>query len=96
MNKSQTAQLYKLEMRGLDSATAVWTKSSELGVSREVGAGEIGAGEIGEFSITVSLPETANYKRSQTIELIFSETVGDNVDTIIEPARFWGPNDAAR
>ena len=91
MNKSQTTQLYMLDMRGLEGATAVWTKSSEPGVSREVGAGE-----IGEFSITVSLPETADYKRSQTIELLFSETVGDNVDTIVEPARFWGPRDVSR
>ena len=91
MNKSQATQLYKREMRGLEGATAVWTKSTEPGVSREVKAGE-----IGEFSVTVSLPETADYKRSQTIELLFSETVGDNIDMVVEPARFWGPNNASR
>lgn len=91
MNKSQADQRYRLTMRGLSGANVAWTNVTEPGVSRLVGAGD-----IGEFSITVSLPETAEYRRSQTIELEFSETLGNNTDTVVEPARFWGPSNPAR
>jgi polyferredoxin len=86
MNKSQLDQRYTVAVRGLEGASADWGKTSEAGRSRVVQAGD-----IGEFIVIITLPATANYQRSQDIELYFSETVGKSPSSIAEESRFWGP-----
>ncbi|GHA17444.1 ferredoxin [Arenicella chitinivorans] len=86
MNKSQHHQSYIVTVSGLEGATAVWAKPEADGNSRLVPAGQ-----IGEFTVLVQLPETAEFKRSQVIELGFEETRGDQPETVIEETRFWGP-----
>ncbi len=85
-NKSQAEQAYKVTVSGLDQATAVWAKTSDIGHSRSVAAGD-----IGEFTVVVTAPADANFKRSQRITLSFSETHGDDPESIDEESRFWGP-----
>lgn len=86
MNKSQIDQRYTVAVRGLEGASADWGKTSEADRSRVVQAGD-----IGEFIVIITLPATANYQRSQDIELYFSETVGNSPSSIAEESRFWGP-----
>ena len=86
MNKSQTAQRYSVEIDGLEQATIRWSKPSDEGVSRLVAPGE-----IGDFTVLVTLPTTASYKRSQTVELMFKELNGPDPESIVEESRFWAP-----
>ena len=86
MNKSQTTQRYSVEIDGLEQATIRWSKTSDEGVSRLVAPGE-----IGDFTVLVTLPTTASYKRSQTVELMFKELNGPDPESIVEESRFWAP-----
>jgi cytochrome c oxidase accessory protein FixG len=86
MNKSQTAQRYTVEIGGLEQATIRWSKQSSDATSRLVAPGE-----IGDFTVLATLLTSANYQRSQKIELLFNELNGPNPETIIEESRFWAP-----
>ena len=86
MNKSQQDQSYIVTVHGLNQAQVVWAKPDLDGNSRVVPAGE-----IGEFTVLVQLPENAEFKRSQVIQLGFEETRGDKPETVTEETRFWGP-----
>jgi len=86
MNKGQLDQRYSVTVLGLEGASAKWGKPSEVGHSRVVKAGD-----IGEFNVIITLAETANYKRSQDIEMRFSETIGSSPNSIVEESRFWAP-----
>jgi cytochrome c oxidase accessory protein FixG len=86
MNKSQIDQRYTVAVLGLEGASADWGKSSEGRLSRIVKSGD-----IGDFNVIITLPATANYKRSQDIEMRFSETLGSSPNSIVEESRFWGP-----
>jgi cytochrome c oxidase accessory protein FixG len=86
MNKSQTDQSYTVAVVGLNQAHAEWGRASQENTSRVVKAGDIGA-----FNVIITLPAEASYKRSQDIEMKFSETVGNSTSSIVEETRFWGP-----
>lgn len=86
MNKSQLDQRYTVDILGLDEAQVHWGKSNNDNQSRLVKAGD-----IGEFSLIVTLPANAEYQRSQEITFRFQETLGENMSSIDEEARFWGP-----
>lgn len=86
MNKSSLAQRYSITVLGLPGAGATWLKQEVWGVSRRVEAGE-----IGDFIAIVSLPSTADYRRTQSVQLVFTELNGNNNDTISEETRFWAP-----
>ncbi|MBT8115567.1 MAG: hypothetical protein KJP04_09305, partial [Arenicella sp.] len=86
MNKSQRSQQYLVSIAGLQGAKVRW--ASNQGEARSPG---VAAGEIGDFTAIVTLPADAEYSRSQRIELIFSETEGEALETVREETRFWGP-----
>ena len=86
MNKSLLPQHYSVAINGLDGATVAWSKSSPNGESRLVAAGE-----MGDFTVIVTLPSSETYKRSQSVELIFTEVNGESAESIKEETRFWGP-----
>jgi cytochrome c oxidase accessory protein FixG len=86
MNKSQKDQTYTLAVLGLDQARAEWGKASQLNTSRLVRAGD-----IGEFNVIVTLPAEASYKRSQDIDMQFTETAGNSPGRVVEESRFWAP-----
>ena len=86
INKSQVAQRYTISLKGLDQAVVKWSKESENGVSRIVEPGE-----IGDFSVFATLPSNADYRRSQTIDLEFTEVNGSSPETVAEETRFWAP-----
>lgn len=86
MNKGQLDQRYRVEVEGLEQASVEWLKASENGQSRIVKAGS-----IGEFGLTVTLPATANYQRSQKVVLRFHEVFGDSPAMIEEDTTFWAP-----
>ena len=86
MNKGQIDQRYTVAAVGLNQARAEWGKISTPNTSRMVKAGD-----IGEFNVIITLPADANYKRSQDIDLHFTEALGDATGTVIEPSKFWGP-----
>ena len=87
INKSPLDQQYRLELTGLNQANVAWAKVSEKGLSRIVAAGS-----IGDFTAIVTLPASAEMKRSQTIELHFYESIGNNPKHVVEETRFWAPN----
>jgi cytochrome c oxidase accessory protein FixG len=86
MNKSQIAQNYTVDIDGLDKATIRWSKEDRRGISRTVAAGE-----IGDFTVLATLPTSARYTRSQTIELKFNEVNGLKPEAVSEESRFWAP-----
>lgn len=86
MNKSHQDNQYLVEVIGLDQAIVRWAKSSKNKQSRVVKSGD-----IGKFSIIVTLPAGAEYRRSQEIEFRFTEVLGDAPASIVETSRFWGP-----
>lgn len=86
MNKSQQEQYYLVDMHGLQSGQVRWSKQQEDGVSRIVGPGE-----IGDFTVVVTLPLSADYRRSQSIEFTFTEGQGVEPQTVNEESRFWAP-----
>lgn len=86
MNKSQVAQQYTVRINGLEHAAVKWSKETQSGVSRVVEPGS-----IGDFTMSVILPNSANYKRSQNIDLVFTEINGLKPETITEETRFWAP-----
>jgi cytochrome c oxidase accessory protein FixG len=86
MNKSQEAQKDTVTIQGLDQAEIRWSKETEAGISRTVEAGH-----IGDFTVSATLPVSANYRRSQTVNLVFREVNGQHLETITEETRFWAP-----
>lgn len=85
-NKSQRMQRYHVGIQGLEHASVVWAKRESDGNSRSVLAGS-----VAEFTVVVTLPSSASYKRSQKIELTFEEILGDDLERISEESRFWAP-----
>ena len=86
MNKSQIKQQYTVSLRGLDAAVVAWAKADDQGNSPPVAAGE-----IGDYNVIITLPEDANYSRSQSIELVFEEVHGSKQELEMEKTKFWGP-----
>jgi cytochrome c oxidase accessory protein FixG len=86
MNKSQLDQAYAVAVTGLYMASVRWAKDSDQALSREVKAGE-----IGEFTAIVSIPQSAQYDRSQEITFEFREVNGDTPESVVEETKFWGP-----
>lgn len=86
MNKGQLTQQYIVRVLGLPGARVAWSGREVEGPSDAVDAGS-----IGEFTVVVSLPETAEYKRSQKIEMQVLEVLGDSPVSVTEETRFWGP-----
>lgn len=88
MNKSQVPQQYSIDISGIESVSIRWSKESQKGISRIVNAGD-----IGDFTVLATLPTSSDYRRSQKVELTFTEVNGSNPEVVIEESRFWAPKD---